>query len=120
MLTKKFFFKLFNVKLIYSIQVLGPWLWGNKPFFSSVVGQRKGPSGANAPPVHGIKKCLESFNDPKDTGSNILNMQVVSKKVLGIIIDDQLRWDEQIDNIIFSIAKTENKFYGSHLWICCC
>jgi hypothetical protein len=27
--------------------------------FSSVVGQRKGPSGANAPPVHGIKKCLE-------------------------------------------------------------
>jgi hypothetical protein len=53
------FFKLiFNVKLIYSIQVLGPWLWGNRPFFSSVVGQRKGPSGANAPPVHGIKKCL--------------------------------------------------------------
>jgi hypothetical protein len=27
------FFKLpFNVKLIYSIQVLGPWLWGNGPF----------------------------------------------------------------------------------------
>jgi hypothetical protein len=23
------------------------------------VGQRKGPSGANAPPVHGIKKCLD-------------------------------------------------------------
>jgi hypothetical protein len=23
-----------------------------------VVGQRKGPGGANAPPVHGIKKCL--------------------------------------------------------------
>jgi hypothetical protein len=22
------------------------------------VGQRKGPSGENAPPVHGIKKCL--------------------------------------------------------------
>ena len=51
---------LFNVKLIYSIQVLGPWLWGNGSFFSSVVGQRKGPSGANAPPVHGIKKCLGS------------------------------------------------------------
>ena len=54
---------LFNVKLIYSIQVLGPWLWGNRLFFSSVVGQRKGsshPSGANAPPVHGIKKCLDS------------------------------------------------------------
>ena len=26
--------------------------------FSSVVGQRKGPIEANAPPVHGIKKCL--------------------------------------------------------------
>jgi hypothetical protein len=24
-----------------------------------VVGRRKGPSGANAPPVHGIKKCLD-------------------------------------------------------------
>ena len=24
---------LFKVKLIYSIQVLGPWLWGNKQFF---------------------------------------------------------------------------------------
>jgi hypothetical protein len=60
MLTKNVFFKLlFNVKLIYSIQDLGPWLWGNRPFFSSVVGQRKGPSGANAPPVHGIKKCLD-------------------------------------------------------------
>jgi hypothetical protein len=61
MLTNKFCFLiklLFNVKLIYSIQVLGPWLWGNRPFFSSVVGQMKGPSGANAPPVHGIKKCL--------------------------------------------------------------
>ena len=55
-----FFKLLFNVKLIYSIQVLGPWLWGNRPFFSSVVGQRKGPSGANVPPVHGIKKCLDT------------------------------------------------------------
>jgi hypothetical protein len=26
-----------------------------------VVGQRKGPSGANAPPVHGIKKCVAKF-----------------------------------------------------------
>ena len=25
-----------------------------------MVGQRKGSSGANAPPVHGIKKCLVS------------------------------------------------------------
>jgi hypothetical protein len=47
---------LFNVKRIYSVQVLGPWLWGNRPFFSSVAGQREGPTGANAPPVQGIKK----------------------------------------------------------------
>jgi hypothetical protein len=53
-----FFKLLFNVKLIYSIQVLGPWLWGNRPFFSSVMEQRKGPRGANAPPVHGIKNAL--------------------------------------------------------------
>jgi hypothetical protein len=25
-------------------------------------GQRKGPSGANAPPLHGIKKCLENLS----------------------------------------------------------
>ena len=49
-----FFKLLINVKLIYSIQVLG----AIGHFFSSVVGQKKGPSGANAPPVHGIKKCL--------------------------------------------------------------
>jgi hypothetical protein len=24
--------QIFNVKLIYSIQVLWPWLWGNRPF----------------------------------------------------------------------------------------
>jgi hypothetical protein len=57
---KILFFKfLFNVKLIYSVQVLlGPGFGAIGHFFSSVVGQRKGPSGANAPPVHGIKKCL--------------------------------------------------------------
>jgi hypothetical protein len=52
---------LFNVKLIYSIQVLGPWLWGNRPlyifFFSG--GAKEGAQCGNAPPVHGIKKCLE-------------------------------------------------------------
>ena len=52
-----FFKLLFNVNLD-SIQIIGPWLLGNRSFFSPVVGQRKGPSGANAPPVHGIKKCL--------------------------------------------------------------
>ena len=51
-------FKLiFNVKLIYSIQILGPLPWVNNPFFFSylMVGVRKGRSGANAPPVHGTK-----------------------------------------------------------------
>jgi hypothetical protein len=47
------------VKLIYSIQVLGPsWLWGNRPFFFFSGGAEEGPSRENAPPVHGIKKCL--------------------------------------------------------------
>jgi hypothetical protein len=51
-------FKLiFNVKLIYSKQILGPLPWVNNPFFFSflMVGVRKGRSGANAPPVHGTK-----------------------------------------------------------------
>ena len=52
---------LFNVKLIYSIQVLGPWLWGNRLFLFSG-GAEEGTSGANAPRVHGIKKCLVSMS----------------------------------------------------------
>jgi hypothetical protein len=28
-----------------------------------VVGQRKGPSGENSPPVHGIKKCLDIIEE---------------------------------------------------------
>ena len=69
-----FFKRLFNVKLIYSIQVLGPLLWGNRPFFSSVVGQRKAPSGANAPPLHGIKKCLvlEQLCDKSDNAIKLV------------------------------------------------
>jgi hypothetical protein len=38
---------------------LGPLPWGNNPLFSSVVGQRKGPSGANGPSVQGIKNALK-------------------------------------------------------------
>jgi hypothetical protein len=30
------------VKLIYSIQVLGPWLWGNRPFFFLSGGAEEG------------------------------------------------------------------------------
>ena len=62
---------LFNVKLIYSTQVLRPWLWGNGPFFSSVMRQRKGPSGENAPPVHGIKKCLAVSYDAVSNSSRM-------------------------------------------------
>ena len=41
-----FFKRLFNVKLVYSIQVLGPWLWGNRPsFFLQWWGRGKGPVG---------------------------------------------------------------------------
>ena len=53
-----FFKLLFNVKLIYSIQVLGPWLWGNRSFFFFSGGAEEGASGENAPPVHGIKNTL--------------------------------------------------------------
>jgi hypothetical protein len=37
-----FFKLLFNVKLIYSIQVLGSWLWGNRPFFFFSGGAEEG------------------------------------------------------------------------------
>ena len=41
------FFKLiYNVKLIYSIQVIGPWIWGNRPvFFLQWWGRGRGPVG---------------------------------------------------------------------------
>ena len=56
--------KLINsIKLIYSIMSYGPGFGAIGHFLSSVVGHRKGPSGANDPPVHGIKKCLGSFAD---------------------------------------------------------
>ena len=60
MLTNKFcFFKrLFIVKLVYSIQVLGPWLWGNSPFFFFNGGAEEGAQWGKCPPLHGIKTCL--------------------------------------------------------------
>jgi hypothetical protein len=36
----------------------GPGFGAIGHFFSSVVGQKKGPSGRNAPPLHGIKNAL--------------------------------------------------------------
>jgi hypothetical protein len=59
-----FFKLLFNVELIYSVQVIGPWLWGNRTFFLQWWGSRgRDPAlGANnAPPVHGIKNALISY-----------------------------------------------------------
>ena len=58
---------IFNVKLIYSMQVLEPWIWCNRPFFSSMVGQRKGPSGANALPFHCIKNALNTERSVSST-----------------------------------------------------
>ena len=52
-----FFKRLFNVKLIYSIQVLGPWLWGNRPLFFLSGGAEEGAQWGKSP-LHGIKKCI--------------------------------------------------------------
>jgi hypothetical protein len=53
MLTNKFWFLnfFFNhyVKLIYSIQVLGPWLWGNRPFFFFSGGAEEGAQWGKCP-----------------------------------------------------------------------
>ena len=40
---------LFNVKLIYSTQVLGPWLWGNGPFFFFSGGAEEGAQWGKCP-----------------------------------------------------------------------
>jgi hypothetical protein len=44
-----FFKLLFNVKLIHSIQVLGPWLWGNRPFFFFSGGAGEGAQWGQMP-----------------------------------------------------------------------
>jgi hypothetical protein len=71
-----FFKLLFNVKLIYSIQVQGPGFGAIGHYFSSVVG--KGPSGANAPPVHGIKKCL-AYRPDKNLFELELNYYIINQ-----------------------------------------
>ena len=54
-----FFKRLFNVKLVYSIQVLGPWLWGNRPFFFFIGGAEEGAQWGKCPTTpYGINKCL--------------------------------------------------------------
>jgi hypothetical protein len=52
MLTNKFcFLNFFSmlIKLIYSIQVLGPWLWDNKPFFIFSGGAEEGAQWGKCP-----------------------------------------------------------------------
>jgi hypothetical protein len=44
-----FFKLLFNVKLVYPIQVLGPWLWGNRPFFFFSGGAEEGAQWGKCP-----------------------------------------------------------------------
>jgi hypothetical protein len=49
------FFKLiFNVKLIYSIQVLGPWLWGDRPFFFFSGGAKEGAWWGKCPTMQSM------------------------------------------------------------------
>jgi hypothetical protein len=47
-----FFKRLFNVKLIYSIQVLGPWLWGIRPFFFLSGGAEEGAQWGKCPTTY--------------------------------------------------------------------
>jgi hypothetical protein len=54
-----FFKLLFNVKLIYSIQVLGPWLWGNWPFCFFSGGKGSGPVGQTPHQSMVLKNALE-------------------------------------------------------------
>jgi hypothetical protein len=44
-----FFKRLFNVKLVYSIQVLGLWLWDNRPFFFYSGGAEAGAQWGKCP-----------------------------------------------------------------------
>jgi hypothetical protein len=59
-----FFIRLFNVKLIYSIKIPGPWLWGNRPFLSlQWWGRGRGPVGQM--PHHSIvlKYAMEDIQE---------------------------------------------------------
>ena len=56
--------------------------------------------------IIGTRQKFKNFSSDMNInigGKNLI--QVVSKKVLGIIIDDQLRWDEQIDDISKKVSQ---------------
>ena len=56
--------------------------------------------------IIGTRQKLKNFSSEMNINISGKNLtQVVSKKVLGIIIDDQLRWDEQIDNISNKVSQ---------------
>jgi hypothetical protein len=51
-----------------------------------VVGQRKGPSGANAPPVHGIKKYLAVVVNTINIAHNMYNTNYTKSSYYSHII----------------------------------
>ena len=56
--------------------------------------------------IIGTRQKFKNFSSQMNINIGGKNLtQVVSKKVLGIIIDDQLRWDEQIDNISNKVSQ---------------
>ena len=56
--------------------------------------------------IIGTRQKLKNFSSEMNINIGGKNLtQVVSKIVLGIIIDDQLRWDEQIDNITNKVSQ---------------
>ena len=56
--------------------------------------------------IIGTRQKLKNFSSEMNINTGGKNLtQVVSKKILGIIIDDQLRWDEQIDNISNKVSQ---------------
>jgi hypothetical protein len=58
-----FFKRLFNVKLVYSIQVLVPWLWSNRPLFFFSGGAEEGAQWGKCPMHHSMvlknSLCME-------------------------------------------------------------
>jgi hypothetical protein len=56
--------------------------------------------------IIGTRQKFKNFSSDMNINIGGKNLtQVVSKKVLGIIIDDQLRWDEQIDDISKKVSQ---------------
>jgi hypothetical protein len=74
-----FFKLLFNVKLIYSTQVLGPWLWGIGHFFLQWWGRGKGPVGQLPHQSMVLKNALPNFDESFRHPSNQLSCNSCSR-----------------------------------------